>query len=158
MKEIHEDEFSSMQGLITEKERLNQEQQKIRENKFLKMVDRTNAIKSVRSLSRTIDDLINKEKEKISEHYQSKLSVLSRSRVSITSKQEVQEEELKESFLKVSTLTKTQGVQQTPGGTTDSLGFSQSIALSNLAATKRTEFENFKQDIPKQEFYPEEQQ
>ena len=89
------------------------------------MVDRTNAIKSVRSLSRTIDDLISKEKEKISEHYQSKLS---HSRVSS------EKEELKESFLKVSTLTKTQG-GHTPGGTTDSLGFSQSIALSNLAAT-----------------------
>jgi hypothetical protein len=65
------------------------------------MVDRTNAIKSVRSLSRTIDDLINKEKEKISEHYQSKLSILSRSRVSSKN-----EDELKESFLKVSILTK----------------------------------------------------
>ena len=63
-----------MQGLMAEKERLNQEQEKIRENKFLKMVDRSNAIKSVRSLSKTIDDLINKEKEKISEHYNSKLS------------------------------------------------------------------------------------
>jgi hypothetical protein len=89
-----------MQGLVTEKERLQVEQKKIRENKFLKMVDRTNAIKSVRSLSRTIDDLINKEKEKISDHYQSKLSIRSR----VSSKNE---EELKESFLKVSTLTKT---------------------------------------------------
>ena len=58
---------------MSEKERLNQEQEKIRQNKFLKMVDRSNAIKSVRSLSRTIEDLIAKEKEKISEHYQSKL-------------------------------------------------------------------------------------
>jgi regulator of replication initiation timing len=64
-----EEVFESMQSLIAEKERLNVEQQKIRENKFLKMVDRTNAIKSVRSLSRTIDELISKEKEKISEHY-----------------------------------------------------------------------------------------
>jgi hypothetical protein len=61
--------FTSMQGLMAEKERLNQEQQKIRENKFLKMVDRSNAIKSVRSLSRTIDELLSKEKDKISEHY-----------------------------------------------------------------------------------------
>ena len=74
--------YQSMQGLMAEKERLNQEQQKIRENKFLKMVDRSNAIKSVRSLSRTIDDLLSKEKEKISEHYQSKISQLSKSKMS----------------------------------------------------------------------------
>ena len=43
------------------------------------MVDRSDAIKSVRSLSKTIDDLISKEKDKINEHYQSKLS---RSRLS----------------------------------------------------------------------------
>lgn len=112
-KEISKDEevFDSMHSLIEEKEKLNVEQQKIRENKFLKMVDRTNAIKSVRSLSRTIDDLISKEKEKISEHYQSKLS---HSRVSS------EKDELKESFLKVSNLTK----EKTPGGTTDSLAFS----------------------------------
>ena len=75
-----EEYFKSMEGLMTEKERLKQEQDKIRQNKFLKMVDRSNAIKSVRSLSRTIEDLISKEKEKISEHYQSKLE---KSRASI---------------------------------------------------------------------------
>lgn len=75
-----ESNFKNLQGLMTEKERLNQEQEKIRNNKFLKMVDRTNAMKSVRSLSRTIDDLINKEKEKIEDHYNSK--VLERSRIS----------------------------------------------------------------------------
>lgn len=75
-----ESNFQNLQGLMTEKERLNQEQEKIRNNKFLKMVDRTNAMKSVRSLSRTIDDLINKEKEKIEDHYNSK--VLERSRIS----------------------------------------------------------------------------
>jgi hypothetical protein len=58
---------------MTEKERLNQEQDKIKNNKFLKMVDRGNAIKSVRSLSRTIDNLINKEKNKIEDHYNSKI-------------------------------------------------------------------------------------
>ena len=40
----------------------------------MKMVDRSDAIKSVRSLSKTIDDLIHKEKEAINDHYQSKLS------------------------------------------------------------------------------------
>ena len=42
------------------------------------MVDRNNAIKSVRSLSKTIDDLILKEKEKIEDHYNSKLIEKSR--------------------------------------------------------------------------------
>ena len=65
--------YASMQELMSEKERLNQETDKIRNNKFLKMVDRNNAIKSVRSLSKTIDDLISMEKEKIDGHYNSKL-------------------------------------------------------------------------------------
>jgi len=51
-----------MQTLMAEKEKINTEQEKIKQNKFLKMVDRSNAIQSVRSLSRTIDELINKEK------------------------------------------------------------------------------------------------
>ena len=96
------------------------------------MVDRSNAIKSVRSLSRTIDELLSKEKEKISEHYQSKMSQLSKSKASdlkesrilgnISSEKNENEEQLKESFLKVSNLTKTKGNNlHTPGGTTDSL-------------------------------------
>lgn len=59
---------------MAEKEKINIEQQKIKQNKFIKMVDRTNAMKSVRSLSRTIDELLNKEKQKISNHYLSKAS------------------------------------------------------------------------------------
>lgn len=123
-----EEYYKSMQSLMTEKERLNQEQQKIRENKFLKMVDRNNAIKSVRSLSKTIDDLINKEKEKISEHYNSKLS---KSRCSIDNEESI--------LLKSKQAHQTQPNKKSvsPGGTTDSLQFSQSIALSNLAATIR---------------------
>jgi hypothetical protein len=62
-----------MEGLMMEKSQLKQEQEKIKNNKFLRMVDRTNAIKSVRSLSRTIDELLEKEKMKISDHYASKL-------------------------------------------------------------------------------------
>lgn len=65
--------YKSMQELMSEKEKLNQRQDEIRKNKFLKLVDRNNAIKSVRSLSRTIDDLIQKEKQKIDEHYNHKL-------------------------------------------------------------------------------------
>ena len=99
------------------------EQEKISNNKFLKLVDKNNAIKSVRSLSRTIDELISKEKDKIEEHFNSKLS------------------EKKEDELKVSTLNKlvsNYNVRPSPGGTTDSLAFSQSIALSNMAATLQT--------------------
>lgn len=145
------------------------------------MVDRSNAIKSVRSLSRTIEDLIAKEKEKISEHYQSKLEksrasnltqsrVLSGSRIEHDIKNELAidndpnregfattghplpVDENGESQLKLSTLTKTTAPIQpshvavpqktagrgiSPGGTTDSLQFSQSVALSNLATTMR---------------------
>lgn len=68
-----DDNYKSMEGLMMEKSQLKQEQEKIKNNKFLRMVDRTNAIKSVRSLSRTIDELIEKEKMKISDHYASKL-------------------------------------------------------------------------------------
>lgn len=57
--------FKSMEGLMDEKAKLELEHKKIRENKFLKLIDRNNAIKSVRSLSRTIDELISKEREKI---------------------------------------------------------------------------------------------
>lgn len=146
------------------------------------MVDRSNAIKSVRSLSRTIEDLIAKEKEKITDHYQSKLSKskasnLTQSRAFSGSQMEQEfrnqfgndndpaarhgfattghplpNDEIGESQLKFSTLTKTTianqpnqgtGPQRTmargvsPGGTTDSLQFSQSVALSNLATTIR---------------------
>jgi len=68
-----DDNYKSMEGLMMEKSQLKQEQEKIKNNKFLRIVDRTNAIKSVRSLSRTIDELIEKEKMKISDHYASKL-------------------------------------------------------------------------------------
>ena len=59
---------------MSEKARLDQEQEKIKQNKYLNLIDRSNAIRSVRSLSKTIDDLISREKEKISDHYLSKMS------------------------------------------------------------------------------------
>lgn len=40
------------------------------ENKNLTFVDKYDAVKSVRSLSRTIEGLIVKEKEKLSDYYQ----------------------------------------------------------------------------------------
>lgn len=62
---------------------MNLEQDKIKNNKLLKLVDKNNAIKSVRSLSKTIDDLIKKEKSKIEELYNSKL--IEKSQISIES-------------------------------------------------------------------------
>lgn len=113
---------------MTEKERLKQETDKIKNNKFLKMVDRNNAIKSVRSLSKTIDDLISKEKGKIEDHYNSKL--LEKSKGDISKEEEkIQDDNLKGTL--------NYNIRPSPGGTTDSLAFSQSIALSNLAATLR---------------------
>jgi hypothetical protein len=101
---------------MVEKERLNQETDKIKKNKFLKMVDRGNAIKSVRSLSKTIDDLINKEKGKIEDHYNSK----------ILEKSNVEENKAYEEPLKNSTFKNTlnYNIKPSPGGTTDSLAFS----------------------------------
>ena len=56
---------------MSEKERANQEIDKIEKNKSLTVTDKQKAINSVKSLTRTIDGLIDREKEKISEHYES---------------------------------------------------------------------------------------
>ena len=58
---------------MSEKERANQEIDKIEKNKSLTVTDKQKAINSVKSLTRTIDGLIGREKEKISEHYESQL-------------------------------------------------------------------------------------
>ena len=50
--------FEQLQGLMGEKERANQEIEKIERNKSLTIADKQNAINSVKSLTRTIDDLI----------------------------------------------------------------------------------------------------
>lgn len=47
-----------------------EEEKKIKENKNLTFVDKCDAVKSVRSLSRTIEGLIGKEKDKLTEYYQ----------------------------------------------------------------------------------------
>ena len=65
--------FEQLQGLMSEKERANQEIDKIEKNKSLTVTDKQRAINSVKSLTRTIDGLIDREKEKISEHYESQL-------------------------------------------------------------------------------------
>lgn len=56
---------------MTEKERVRIEIEKIEMNKSLTRKDRQLAIKSVRGLSRTIEGLIDREKEKISEKFES---------------------------------------------------------------------------------------
>lgn len=128
-----ESNYKSMEGLMMEKQQLKQEQEKIKNNKFLKMVDRSNAIKSVRSLSRTIDELINKEKEKISDHYASKLgksgisnltnSKFGASKVSVNSKAQQADgtDNMKSSGLK----SKSRPSPSPAAGANDSLSFSQ---------------------------------
>ena len=63
--------FESLQGLMGEKERAQQEIEKIKRNASLTATDREKAMRSVKSLTRTIDSLIGREKDKISEHYES---------------------------------------------------------------------------------------
>jgi hypothetical protein len=58
---------------MSEKERANLEIEKIKRNKSLTPLDKQKAIRSVKSLTRTIDDLIFREKDKISDHFESQL-------------------------------------------------------------------------------------
>lgn len=57
----------TIEGLIKEQFIVAEEEKKIRENKNLTFVDKFDAVKSVRSLSKTIEGLIGREKDKISE-------------------------------------------------------------------------------------------
>ena len=66
-----ENEYDSLQGLMGEKARADQEIERISRNKSLTVTDRNKAIASVKSLTRTIEGLIDREKDKISEHYES---------------------------------------------------------------------------------------
>ena len=54
-----------------EKERAKQEIERIEGNKSLTRIDKAKAIKQVKNLTKTIDGLIDREKDKISEHYES---------------------------------------------------------------------------------------
>jgi len=49
--------------------KMDQEERKIIGSKHLTFVDKCDAVKSVRSVSRTIEGLIDKEKEKLTEYY-----------------------------------------------------------------------------------------
>ena len=57
-----------------EKERAKHEIERIEQNKSLTRADKTRAIKQVEGLSRTIEGLIGREKDRISEHYESQLT------------------------------------------------------------------------------------
>ena len=61
--------MESIKGLIKEQFRAEEEEKKIKNNKNLTFVDKFDAVKSVRSLSKTIEGLIGKEKDKLSEFY-----------------------------------------------------------------------------------------
>lgn len=63
----------SIKGLLQEKEKVLHEEVKISQNKNLTFVDKVDAMKSARSLSKTIEGLIGKEKDKISEYYDSQI-------------------------------------------------------------------------------------
>ena len=64
-----------MQDLISEQEQAKQEMMKISQNKSLSKHDKAQALNSVRSLSKTIEDLLSREKMKISGMIESKLAV-----------------------------------------------------------------------------------
>lgn len=54
-----------------ERERAKAEIERIEGNKSLTRADKSRSIKQVKSLTKTIDGLIDREKDKISEHYES---------------------------------------------------------------------------------------
>ena len=60
--------LSNMQDLIAQQSQTTQELHRIEQDQNLSKKDRQIAIKSVRSLSRTITDLLGREKQKLTEH------------------------------------------------------------------------------------------
>jgi hypothetical protein len=65
--------LDKMQELLAEKERVKLEIERIEGNKSLTRQDKVLAVKSVRSLSKTIEGLIGREKEKISDRFESQV-------------------------------------------------------------------------------------
>ena len=59
---------------MSEKEKAKQEINRIERNKSITRADKTRAINQVKNLTRTIDGLIDREKDRISEHYESQLA------------------------------------------------------------------------------------
>lgn len=68
-------DLSKMQDLISEQEQAKLEMLKISQNKSLSNHCKVQALNSVRSLSKTIEDLLNREKMKISGLIETKLGV-----------------------------------------------------------------------------------
>ena len=66
--------YSSIHGLIQEKQNIDEEESKIKKNKNLTFLDKYDAVKSARSLSKTIDGLIGREKERLSGYFESQLN------------------------------------------------------------------------------------
>jgi hypothetical protein len=64
---------------MAEKVKMEIEEHKIAKNKNLTFVDKVDAMKSARSLSRTIEGLIDREKGKLSEYYDSHMRQTDRS-------------------------------------------------------------------------------
>lgn len=56
-----------------EKVKMEEEERRITLNKNLTFLDKQGVMKSARSLSRTIEGLIGKEKDRISEYYESQI-------------------------------------------------------------------------------------
>ena len=77
-----------------EKEKTIAEIERIEGNKSLTRVDKTRAIKQVKGLSRTIDGLIDREKDKISEHYESQLA----SQIRMSTLQQPQQQSTQQTF------------------------------------------------------------
>ena len=67
MAEVYSEQIT---GLMQEKFKVVEEERKIKENRNLTFVDKHVAIKQARSLSRTIDGLLDTQKERLSEYCQ----------------------------------------------------------------------------------------
>ena len=65
--------FGTIQGLMSEKEKLNLDTEKIKLNKNILPRDKLRMLKSARNLSWTINTLLERSKDRLSEYYDSQL-------------------------------------------------------------------------------------
>ncbi|CDW73331.1 UNKNOWN [Stylonychia lemnae] len=82
--------YQSIKGLLQEKEKVDLEEQQISQNKKLTFVDKCDAMKSARSLSKTINSLIGRQTDKISEYYDSQMREKNSMKQSIQSNNQFQ--------------------------------------------------------------------
>ena len=61
--------LESIHGLKNEQDKVTEQEKKIHQDENLYLRDKKDAMKGARSLSRTINDLISNQKEKMSEFY-----------------------------------------------------------------------------------------